>query len=79
MPRPDDAARTLFAFYDLQVAPITFDFLWFLVGADLRGANLFGTDMTRVRVDGRTQIDRADLRRARVHPKRKEGGSFGGP
>ena len=31
-----DAARTLFAFYDLQVSPITFDFLWFLVGADLR-------------------------------------------
>jgi hypothetical protein len=35
MSRPDDAARTLFAFYDLQVSPITFDFLWFLVGADL--------------------------------------------
>ena len=25
---------TLFAFYDLAVAPITFDFLWFLVGAE---------------------------------------------
>jgi hypothetical protein len=25
----------LYAFYDLAVAPITFDFLWFLVGADL--------------------------------------------
>ena len=35
VPKPDDAARTLFAFYDLQVSPITFDFLWFLVGADL--------------------------------------------
>src|SRR5262245_54335755 len=34
-PRPEDAAHTLFAFYDLQVSPITFDFLWFLVGADL--------------------------------------------
>src|SRR5262245_51040099 len=34
-PKPEDAARTLFAFYDLQVSPITFDFLWFLVGADL--------------------------------------------
>jgi hypothetical protein len=33
--KPEDAARTLFAFYDLQVSPITFDFLWFLVGADL--------------------------------------------
>lgn len=50
-----------------------------LVGTDLRGANLFATDMTRVRVDGRTKIDKADLRRARVHPKRKEGGAFGGP
>jgi len=29
------ARETLFAFYDLKVAPITFDFLWFLVGADL--------------------------------------------
>src|SRR5215469_9834997 len=26
---------TLYAFYDLGVAPITFDFLWFLVGAEL--------------------------------------------
>ena len=34
-PKPEHAARTLFAFYDLQVSPITFDFLWFLVGADL--------------------------------------------
>jgi hypothetical protein len=35
VPKPEDAARTLFAFYDLQVSPVTFDFLWFLVGADL--------------------------------------------
>ena len=35
VPKPAEAARTLFAFYDLQVSPITFDFLWFLVGADL--------------------------------------------
>ena len=27
--------ETLYAFYDLGVAPITFDFLWFLVGAEL--------------------------------------------
>jgi len=26
---------TLYAFYDLKVEPITFDFLWFLTGADL--------------------------------------------
>jgi hypothetical protein len=29
------ADQTLFAFYDLKVAPITFDCLWFLAGADL--------------------------------------------
>ena len=36
------AADTLFAFYDLGIAPVSFDFLWFLVGADLarRRANL---------------------------------------
>jgi hypothetical protein len=35
--RPDAAATpdTLYAFYDLGVAPITFDFLWFLVSAEL--------------------------------------------
>src|SRR5215469_13775939 len=30
-----DGPDTLYAFYDLGVAPITFDFLWFLVGAEL--------------------------------------------
>lgn len=30
-----DPSDILFAFYDLGVAPITFDFLWFLVGAEL--------------------------------------------
>jgi hypothetical protein len=29
------ASNTLYAFYDLKVEPITFDFLWFLAGADL--------------------------------------------
>jgi hypothetical protein len=29
------AGDTLLAFYDLAVAPVTFDFLWFLVGAEL--------------------------------------------
>jgi len=27
--------ETLYAFYDLGIAPVTFDFLWFLVGAEL--------------------------------------------
>ncbi len=30
-----EANTVLYAFYDLQVAPITFDFLWFLTAADL--------------------------------------------
>jgi len=30
------AHELLFAFYDLKVAPITFDFLWFLAAADLQ-------------------------------------------
>jgi hypothetical protein len=30
------AHDVLFAFYDLQVAPVTFDFLWFLAAADLQ-------------------------------------------
>ena len=29
------AGEVLYAFYDLAVAPVTFDFLWFLVGAEL--------------------------------------------
>jgi hypothetical protein len=29
------ASDTLYAFYDLAVAPVSFDFLWFLVGAEL--------------------------------------------
>jgi hypothetical protein len=37
------AHEILFAFYDLKVAPVTFDFLWFLAAADLerrrRGLN----------------------------------------
>ena len=32
-PHPHDV---LFAFYDLKVAPVTFDFLWFLAAADLQ-------------------------------------------
>jgi hypothetical protein len=32
--QPIFAPVTLFAFYDLGVMPVTFDFLWFLVGAD---------------------------------------------
>jgi hypothetical protein len=41
------AERTLFAFYDLKVAPITFDCLWFLAGADLERRRR-GLDMIHV-------------------------------
>jgi hypothetical protein len=34
------AHEILFAFYDLQVAPVTFDFLWFLAAADLQRRHL---------------------------------------
>src|SRR5262249_29623507 len=30
-----EAHDVLFAFYDLKVAPVTFDFLWFLAAAEL--------------------------------------------
>ena len=41
------AERTLFAFYDLKVGPITFDCLWFLAGADLERRRR-GLDMIHV-------------------------------
>ncbi len=48
MRRPDPVyARTLLAFYDLKVAPATFDFLWFLAGADLR-RRVVGADNVHV-------------------------------
>jgi len=34
------ARDVLFAFYDLEVAPVTFDFLWFLAAADLQRRHL---------------------------------------
>ena len=36
----DESRDTLFAFYDLKVAPVTFDFLWFLAASDLRRRRL---------------------------------------
>jgi len=41
------ADRTLFAFYDLKVGPITFDCLWFLAGADVQRRRL-GLDAVHV-------------------------------
>jgi hypothetical protein len=43
-------ANILFAFYDLAVAPVTFDFLWFLAGAELarRRAGLAGVHVAIV-------------------------------
>ena len=39
--------NTLYAFYDLDIEPVTFDFLWFLVAADLRRREL-GLDSLHV-------------------------------
>jgi uncharacterized protein YjbI with pentapeptide repeats len=43
-----------------------------LQGVDLRGANLHGADMARVRRDGTLQLDQALLTKVRVHPRHVE-------
>ena len=43
---------TLFAFYDLKVAPVTFDFIWFLAAADLLRRRLGLLDLHIVIVPG---------------------------
>ncbi len=45
-------ADTLYAFYDLAVAPLTFDVLWFLTAADLERRRLGLQSMTLVVVPG---------------------------
>jgi hypothetical protein len=56
--RPNPAAagggppEVLYAFYDLGVAPITFDFLWFLVGAELERQRCGCTSIHAVIVPG---------------------------
>jgi uncharacterized protein YjbI with pentapeptide repeats len=40
-----------------------------LFATNLRAANLFQADLAKVRVDGDTILDGANLKRARVHPK----------
>jgi uncharacterized protein YjbI with pentapeptide repeats len=40
-----------------------------LSGADLRGVNLFQADLARVVIDGATNLEGANLKKARVHPK----------
>jgi uncharacterized protein YjbI with pentapeptide repeats len=37
--------------------------------ADLRSSNLFGADLSRVKLDGSTQLDGAFLKRARTWPR----------
>ena len=79
--RAGDAAadpRTLYAFYDLKVAPITFDYLWFLAGADLERRRR-GLDRVHITIvpgphDGVRREHRdyervvdAEGRRARIH------------
>jgi hypothetical protein len=75
MPKQHSA---LVAFYDLRVAPITFDFLWFLAGADLRRRRLGLLELHVVIVPGPHHGVRAerddyeevidpDARRWRIH------------
>ena len=74
-PLADDV---LYAFYDLKVAPVTFDFLWFLAGAELRRQKLGMSAVHVVIVPGGHQGVRregedyevtvgASARRERVH------------
>ncbi|HEY6463562.1 MAG TPA: pentapeptide repeat-containing protein, partial [Polyangiaceae bacterium] len=44
-----------------------------LGGADLSECNLFRSDLSRVRVDRDTKLDRALLTQARIHPRSAEG------
>ncbi|HRI69685.1 MAG TPA: DUF2169 domain-containing protein, partial [Polyangium sp.] len=43
-----------------------------LHGTDLSGSNLFGADLSRVRVDGRTKIQDTNMNKARVLPRSKQ-------
>src|SRR5262249_49082008 len=73
-----EARDVLFAFYDLQVAPVTFDFLWFLAASALlrRPARLQSVDVVivpgphdgvrRERDDYEMVLD-PQARRARIH------------
>src|SRR5258708_38087910 len=72
------AHEVLFAFYDLQVAPVTFDFLWFLAAADLqrRRSGLKSIHVVivpgphngvRRERDDYNEVVNAQTRQARVH------------
>jgi hypothetical protein len=50
----------LYAFYDLEVAPITFDFLWFLTAADLTRRRLGARGIHVVIVPGRCENVRGE-------------------
>jgi hypothetical protein len=72
------ADQTVFGFYDLQVAPITFDFLWFLTALDLerRRRGLASVhivivpgphDSVRRERDDYENVVDPEARRARIH------------
>lgn len=42
-----------------------------LQGAWLEEANLFGTDLAKIQTDANTKLDRANVDRARIHPRAK--------
>jgi hypothetical protein len=72
------ASTTLYAFYDLQVAPITFDILWFLASAELERRRRDLPNVHVVIVPGRyfgvrqeredyERVITAQARQARIH------------
>jgi hypothetical protein len=52
-PAAEGKPSTLYAFYDLGIAPITFDFLWFLAGAEIARERQGLKDIHIVLVPGR--------------------------
>lgn len=74
-PKPADAETVLYAFYDLEVAPITFDFLWFLAAADWHRRHL-GLDAVHVVIvpgrHERLRRERADYEVAVPSAARRE-------
>jgi len=66
-PPAEGKSSTLYAFYDLGVAPITFDFLWFLTGAEIARERQGLKDIHIAFVPGREdglRRERADYDRA---------------
>ena len=44
-----------------------------LYGTNLEGSSLFQADLAKIRVDGETNVKDTNMKRARVHPRAKDG------